>query len=145
MTRPDPTGATVSAGQGEQLLPCPFCGGEAEVIDLGNPNDDSYVHCTNRKCEVQQIARYTDAEAITAWNTRHRSADSELVEALELLAKFVSGTCPSCKGWGEVAYMGEMVACRCRGQYLPTPSHETIAKARDLIARHVLSRAGETK
>jgi hypothetical protein len=40
------------------------------LIDLGDPQDDSYVHCTRRSCGLQQIARYTPATAITAWNTR---------------------------------------------------------------------------
>lgn len=51
-----------------ELKPCPFCGGDAEVIDLGDPDDDSYAHCT--KCRVQQIADFTAKEAALRWNTR---------------------------------------------------------------------------
>ena len=54
----------------EELLPCPFCGSKAVLEDLGDPNDDSFVHCTGRRCEVQQIARYSASDATSAWNSR---------------------------------------------------------------------------
>lgn len=68
---------------------CPFCGGEAELEDLGDPQDDSFVHCANPRCEVQQIAQYTPEQAIAAWNTRTStsvSAEAE-VERLRSLSK----------------------------------------------------------
>lgn len=53
------------------LLPCPFCGSPAELDDLGDPQDDSMVSCTNqRRCGVQQIARFNPESAAAAWNTR---------------------------------------------------------------------------
>jgi Lar family restriction alleviation protein len=69
-----------------ELLPCPFCGGEAELNDLGDPQDDSFVSCTRPKCEVQQIARFTPEAAIAAWNTRP-TPDNGLREALEPFAE----------------------------------------------------------
>ena len=45
------------------LLPCPFCGGEAEAVTLAY----KYVRCDN--CNFC-IARLTIDEAIAAWNRR---------------------------------------------------------------------------
>lgn len=49
------------------LLPCPFCGGEA-VLDNLIDQDDFFVSC--KTCEVQQIANYRGPESIRRWNTR---------------------------------------------------------------------------
>lgn len=35
----------------------------------------------------------------------------------EMVGRLKGGKCPACQGWGEVAYFGEMVGCKCRGQY----------------------------
>jgi Lar family restriction alleviation protein len=57
----------------EGLLPCPFCGGEAQVFvreytddkgDFGN----AYVACGS--CNAEQPYRLTRADAIARWNTR---------------------------------------------------------------------------
>ena len=48
--------------------PCPMCGSDAVLDDLGDPQDDSFVHCDD--CGLQQIAKYTPMQAIAAWNTR---------------------------------------------------------------------------
>lgn len=48
----------------EKPLPCPFCGGEAHVIDCTEP----CVQCS--ECEVHTI-NYSDRfEAVAAWNRR---------------------------------------------------------------------------
>ena len=47
------------------LLPCPFCSGEPELLDLSG---DFYVHC--KDCEVQQIANYKAPTAERRWNMR---------------------------------------------------------------------------
>jgi Lar family restriction alleviation protein len=49
------------------LLPCPFCGGEAALLDLGDA-DSFYVHC--KDCEIQQIANYRPHVAARRWNER---------------------------------------------------------------------------
>lgn len=49
------------------LSPCPFCGGEPEMQNLGDA-DSFYVHC--KDCEVQQIASYRPHVAARRWNQR---------------------------------------------------------------------------
>lgn len=59
------------------LLPCPFCGGKAELDHLTD-EDDFFVSCNI--CEVQQIANYRPHAAIDNWNKRadaRRPAASE--------------------------------------------------------------------
>ena len=52
-----------------ELLPCPFCGGEADVIDY---DDECWVahQCANGT-SVETNSYATEAEAVEAWNTRH--------------------------------------------------------------------------
>ena len=55
-----------------ELLPCPFCGGEARLI-MSSP-DWFFPACMNRECACDWTDSYpTKAEAIEAWNTRHKS------------------------------------------------------------------------
>lgn len=57
----------------EKLLNCPFCGGEAEITDLGfGPVDDlSTVEFVTVSCNCGGLAcGNTKAEAIAAWNHR---------------------------------------------------------------------------
>jgi hypothetical protein len=47
-----------------ELLPCPFCGGKAEVHFGRNPNEiDEFVYCINRYCN-------TTKNSIAEWNKR---------------------------------------------------------------------------
>lgn len=81
----------------EKLKPCPFCGGEAQLIlcdDEGNSKDDGYIndpysgvgymlaHCIENN-ELCPVARYEDDSigcfiysseklAIEAWNKRSK-------------------------------------------------------------------------
>ena len=62
------------------LLPCPFCGADAELLDARKflvVSKFSYifpysVKCSNKKCGVKPYAEYssTEQEAIAAWNRR---------------------------------------------------------------------------
>ncbi len=67
-----------------KLEPCPFCGGEAELEDLGG-RDEYFVYCTNPRCGVQQIAKYLPDDAIAAWNARHQPQREAVLEALDWL------------------------------------------------------------
>lgn len=61
-----------------KLLPCPFCGGEAELnLFLGN----YLVTCTECPGATAPIRGTTKEEAIEAWNTRKPM--QEIVERLE--------------------------------------------------------------
>ena len=53
----------------EELLACPFCGGEAEVV-VTHPvsTEGVYVHC--KECGAFVTAFHTEADAIAAWNRR---------------------------------------------------------------------------
>ena len=53
----------------EKLKPCPFCGGEAELVNIGtNLCDPITVECKQCKCNTQWFDRSCDA--IEAWNRR---------------------------------------------------------------------------
>ena len=61
----------------KELLPCPFCGSEAEVEQIPGAIYDEFVaHCENLKCIAFYIGYLdegiysTEEEAIVAWNTR---------------------------------------------------------------------------
>jgi Lar family restriction alleviation protein len=66
-------------GRAEVLLPCPFCGGDAQLQVGLHSFDDALIACTNccaegplcNEAPFKDEARdYNRAEAITAWNTR---------------------------------------------------------------------------
>lgn len=52
-----------------ELLPCPFCGGEATKMSYGT-EDDLFWWVECRECNATIDNRATSAEAIAAWNTR---------------------------------------------------------------------------
>lgn len=76
-----------------ELLPCPFCGGEARTRTTRkmNTNKDMryYVEC--KDCYSSSNPWYdlgakdTEAEAIETWNIRQ--PDKELIEALGMIAE----------------------------------------------------------
>ena len=87
-----------------ELLPCPFCGGEAETYskDYGDVHYWRVV-CNGLQCAVLGVF-HSEAEAIEAWNTRHKSV-------------FVTGT--------TVATDGEPIT------YAPTRTCENVGEYRD--------------
>lgn len=62
---------TIPKTQGE-LLPCSFCGGEAEYVEKGNNNFD--VQCERDSCFLQYGANYSVSKeyAKELWNKRTR-------------------------------------------------------------------------
>lgn len=60
-----------------ELLPCPFCGGEAKPSGERFENTIlSWVYCTS--CGAAGGYRHTEAEAIAAWNSRAPMSDEDL-------------------------------------------------------------------
>lgn len=49
-----------------ELKPCPFCGGEAEI--MGYRYDCKWIIC--KKCMAETAAYETSEQAIAAWNRR---------------------------------------------------------------------------
>lgn len=62
------------SGNKPDLLPCPFCGGEALNVEWVTLHDERgwAVACKNPECLMNQGARIlrTEAEAAEAWNRR---------------------------------------------------------------------------
>ena len=52
----------------KNLEPCPFCGSEAEIVELKTWEGSFYVHCPN--CGIEQGYRYPYEEAVEQWNMR---------------------------------------------------------------------------
>ena len=55
-----------------ELLPCPFCGNKAEIV---NPRDYTYiVGCSNQDCPMWcGLAFNVKEHAVKFWNTRKES------------------------------------------------------------------------
>lgn len=76
-----------SAMEIKELLPCPFCGGEAVRMDfLDNPpfpnmRGTRYIGCL--KCCVVSFTGMNDAEAVEAWNIRAERTFTDEVEEAE--------------------------------------------------------------
>lgn len=71
------------------LLPCPFCGGEAEYHNDKGPTGEMYGWVGCNQCDAMSV--HTDTRSmqpeeqhpIDAWNTRAPTADAERIAALE--------------------------------------------------------------
>lgn len=57
-----------------KLLPCPFCGGEAQIIESRFGEKGAFVGCI--RCLATAKRYSTKAEAIEAWNRRANDADN---------------------------------------------------------------------
>ena len=94
-----------------ELLPCPFCGGEANVIDHHNDNGSVSVGCNNDTCLGFSGLGWlykTEAEAIAAWNSRadYHGYEQAAIEAWE-----------SIKAWNSRAER----TCECVAEYAESP------------------------
>lgn len=58
--------------EGEKLMPCPFCGGEAEVFSSPYYHKRFAVRCNDNRCDVRPCTEYAKDinDAIAAWNRR---------------------------------------------------------------------------
>lgn len=54
-----------------ELLPCPFCGGQGVMNDLGN--NRFHIHCDSCPAQIGQVWDKTESEEflIVCWNRRH--------------------------------------------------------------------------
>ncbi len=87
--------------------------------------------CRSQGCQIVAAAAGNVQNASPSALT----PDPLLVQALEALRGMVGGTCPDCKGWGEVAYFGEMVRCKCNGDYRHQPGAASRATAAAILAQ----------
>ena len=85
-----------------ELKPCPFCGGVAQMgINKESTVREYFVGCMNCHIRLYKIGYkrfYTEAEAITAWNTRshYYGYEQAAIEAWENIKKWntrSAGTC----------------------------------------------------
>lgn len=61
-----------------ELLPCPWCGGEARVVGVGKWR---YAVC--KKCTIEGPVKMDIDEALLAWNTRAPILTPEELEGLK--------------------------------------------------------------
>ena len=78
------------------LLPCPFCGGEAHTLNQAPKGTGYSVGCNDDECRgfiaLSWIYK-TEAEAITAWNTRHVETCKNMREKFGYKRLFVCSEC----------------------------------------------------
>ena len=74
-----------------ELLPCPFCGSPARWAVSTEP-DDSEIQCSDPDCALLVFGqKNTDAETVSAWNTRALTQrERELEATVERLSRPVS-------------------------------------------------------
>jgi len=91
--------------QTKKLLPCPFCGGEANVFQFDT--DDAYVACS--QCNGTNGVNYPSEEAaIAAWNTRTpnlSALDSD--EAVGVVARAIAINSYHENGLETMCYAGQ--------------------------------------
>lgn len=71
----------------KELKPCPFCGGEAKIIENNHYTDIHSVMCKN--CFSETDRYHTQEEAMAQWNKRKpiKKIVEELEEKVELAHK----------------------------------------------------------
>lgn len=98
-----------------RLLPCPFCGGEAELTGFGAP--EVWVWCPN--CKASTDAHTCKGGAIEAWNTRAERT-CQLIEDSGLLH------CSECGGVAEERLWAYWSYCpNCGARVTPKNSETT--------------------
>ena len=56
-----------------QLLPCPFCGGDAHLAWYNNGDKQIVAECENPRCMSAVCGSETAEEAVARWNNRVKS------------------------------------------------------------------------
>lgn len=99
-----------------QLLPCPFCGGDAHLAWYNYGKEQVVVECENPYCLSAVCGAKTPEEAIIRWN--NRTKDNHLK------------SCPFCGGKAEIEHFDngecEMYQIRCKNPncQAETPSYD---------------------
>ena len=62
-----------------KLLPCPFCGGEAEITRYGDSRQSTQYTCTHCGCFLETGETFDHGKD---WNTRSDEANKKMIEAL---------------------------------------------------------------
>ena len=65
---------------GTKLLPCPFCGGEAEMLTAESMNGGYLFGIMCNDCRSRGDVYDTEAEAIEAWNSRAERTCEYVIE-----------------------------------------------------------------
>ena len=89
-----------------KLLPCPFCGGEAETLTAESMYGGYLFGIMCNDCRSRGDVYDTEAEAIAAWNSRadYHGYEQAAIEAWESIKKWNTRAELTCKqeerGWG---------------------------------------------
>ena len=80
-----------------ELLPCPFCGGEADVIDYDDECRVAHQCANGTSVETNSYA--TESEAIAAWNSRadYHGYEQAAIEAWESIKAWNSRAERTCE------------------------------------------------
>lgn len=79
-----------------ELLPCPFCGGRAEIIRYGNRRESTMYTCTDCSCSLETGEEFNHG---ARWNTRATPDKGELVPASADAQPSPSSTAPEPVAW----------------------------------------------
>ena len=121
-----------------ELLPCPFCGGEAAIVPtLDTTVREWFVTCGNLECNVLACRTkryYTEAKAIAAWNSRadYHGYEQAAIEAWESIKAWNSRAERTCHiEWRDDSYDTDAgyerdgaYFCTACGADLPYPLQE---------------------
>ena len=82
-----------------ELLPCPFCGGEAETLTAESMHGGYLYGIMCNDCRSRGDVYNTEAEAIAAWNTRvdYHGYEQAAIEAWESIKAWNSRAERTCE------------------------------------------------
>lgn len=77
----------------EKLKPCPFCGGEAEILQTSG-----HMFCPLcSDCDTSGGHYFTEEDAACAWNDRAERTCHRVMRGLKNAPGFVGGFCSECE------------------------------------------------